>query len=168
MLACVDVDYRDDHALAACVLFRGWTDAKSAGTHLEVITEVQPYQPGKFYLRELPCLLAVLAKVQEPLETIVVDGYVWLQDEQSPGLGGHLYSALKLPVIGVAKSRFLAAGSAKPVFRGGSQKPLYVTAAGLDVDQAARNIESMHGPFRVPTLLKLVDQLCRGNQPAAR
>src|SRR5207247_146224 len=111
-----------DHALAACVLFRGWADAQSAGTHLEVISAVQPYQPGKFYLRELPCLLAVLAKVQEPLETVVVDGYVWLQDEQSPGLGGHLHAALQLPVIGVAKTRFLTAGAAKPVFRGGSQK----------------------------------------------
>jgi deoxyribonuclease V len=168
MLACVDVDYQNDRAQAACVLFREWSDAQSAGTHLEVIPAVQPYQPGKFYLRELPCLLAVLAKVQEPLQTVVVDGYVWLQDEQSPGLGGHLHAALNLPVIGVAKTRYLRATAAKPVWRGNSQKPLYVTAAGMEVDQATRNVESMHGPFRVPTLLKLVDQLCRGSQLAER
>jgi deoxyribonuclease V len=168
MLACVDVDYQNDHAQAACVLFRDWTDAQSAGTHLEVIATVQPYQPGKFYLRELPCLLAVLAKVQEPLQTVVVDGYVWLQDEQSPGLGAHLHAALNVPVIGVAKTRYLLATAAKPVWRGNKKKPLYVTAAGMEVDQAARNVETMHGPFRVPTLLKLVDQLCRGNQLAER
>ncbi len=26
MIACVDVDYRENEALAACVLFRDWTD----------------------------------------------------------------------------------------------------------------------------------------------
>jgi deoxyribonuclease V len=163
VLACVDVDYRDDHALAACVLFRTWTDALSAGTHREGVAPVQPYQPGQFYRRELPCILAVLGKVQEPLEAVVVDGYVWLQDDQSPGLGGHLHAALKLPVIGVAKTHFLGARAAKPIWRGASQKPLYVTAAGMDVDAAARHVRSMHGPYRVPTLLKLVDLLCRGN-----
>lgn len=166
MLACVDVDYQADRGLAACVLFRGWADAQSAGEHLETITEVRPYEPGKFYLRELPCLLAVLAKVQEPLEAVVVDGYVWLKDEQSPGLGGHLHAALKLPVIGVAKTCFLGATASKPILRGNSVKPLYVTAAGIDLEQAARNIASMHGAFRVPTLLKRVDQLCRGRQLA--
>lgn len=166
MLACVDVDYQDDRALAACVLFDAWSDAHSAGHHLEVIQPVAPYQPGKFYLRELPCLLAVLAQVREPLETIVVDGYVWLQDEQSPGLGGHLHAALKLPVIGVAKTQYLGATAARAVLRGNSGKPLYVTAAGIDLEEAARNIQSMHGAFRVPTLLKRVDQLCRGQQLA--
>ncbi len=29
MIACVDVDYRDSAAVAACVLFRDWTDASS-------------------------------------------------------------------------------------------------------------------------------------------
>jgi deoxyribonuclease V len=163
MLACVDVDYRDDHALAACVLFESWTDDRSAGTHREVIAPVQPYQSGKFYQRELPCLLAVLAKVCQPLETVVVDGYVWLDDAQSPGLGGHLHAALGLPVIGVAKTRFPRATAAKPVLRGDSQRPLYVTAAGLEVETAARHVQSMHGTYRLPTLLKLVDRLCRGN-----
>ena len=32
MKACVDVDYRDDHAVAACVLFRDWGDAEPADT----------------------------------------------------------------------------------------------------------------------------------------
>jgi deoxyribonuclease V len=164
MLACVDVDYRDDHALAACVLFRRWDDENSAGTHVEIVAPVRPYQPGQFYLRELPCLLAVLGKVKEPLEAVVVDGYVWLADERSPGLGGHLYAALKLPVIGVAKTRFLAATAATAILRGDSQRPLHVTAAGIDVATAARHIQNMHGPYRIPTLLKLVDQLCRGRR----
>jgi deoxyribonuclease V len=163
MIACVDVDYRDHEAVAACVLFRAWADGHSAGELVERIARVEPYQPGQFYRRELPCLLAVLGRVPDPLEAVVVDGYVWLRDEHSPGLGAHLHQALgrAVPVIGVAKTCFQSAGAAKAVVRGGSHKPLYVTAAGIDAEAAAQHVKDMHGPFRIPTLLKQVDQLCR-------
>jgi deoxyribonuclease V len=166
MIACVDVDYRASEAIAACVLFRSWNDAFSADEKVERITKVEPYEPGQFFRRELPCLLAVLAGVGEPVETVVVDGYVWLRDEQTPGLGAHLYEALgrTTPVIGVAKTRFLSAVAAE-VKRGNSQRPLYVTAAGMDLQEAARHIQGMHGLHRIPTLLKRVDRLCR-NAPA--
>jgi deoxyribonuclease V len=126
------------------------------------MAQVAPYQPGQFYRRELPCLLSVLATVAEPLEAIVVDGYVWLSDDR-PGLGAHLYEALghREAVIGVAKTRF-AGAEAEPVIRGGSRRPLYVSAAGLERAAAARHIERMHGTYRLPTLLRRVDQLCRG------
>jgi deoxyribonuclease V len=164
MLACVDVDYRDHEAVAACVLFRAWTDGASAAEVVEHVARVEPYQPGQFYRRELPCLLAVLGRIPVPPEAVVVDGYVWLGDETTPGLGGHLYAALgqAVPVIGVAKTRFAGAVAARPVVRGTSRRPLWVTAAGIDADTAARHVAGMHGPFRIPTLLKRVDQLCRG------
>jgi deoxyribonuclease V len=162
MLACVDVDYRAGGAVAACVLFRAWGDAGSAGEHVERIARVEPYQPGQFYRRELPCLLRVLGRVAGPLEAVVVDGYVWLRDESTPGLGAHLYEALgrTVPVIGVAKTRFARAG-AEEVLRGDSRRPLYVSAAGLDRQTAARHVQAMHGRFRIPTLFRRVDQLCR-------
>ena len=163
MIACVDVDYREDEAVAACVLFRAWADEHAAAETVERIGRVEPYQPGQFYRRELPCLLSVLGKLAEPPATVVIDGYVWLRDEESPGLGGHLFAALgkKVPVVGVAKTRFAGAEAAKAVLRGDSRRPLYVTAAGIDVEAAARHVREMHGPFRLPTLLKRVDQLCR-------
>jgi deoxyribonuclease V len=162
MLACVDVDYRSSGAVAACVLFRAWSDADSAAEHVKEIAQVEPYQPGQFYRRELPCLLSVLAVVGEPLETIVIDGYVWLGDEK-PGLGAYLYEALdrRIPVVGVAKTRF-AGAAAESVQRGESRRPLYVSAAGLDPRTAVRYIQAMHGAYRLPTLLRRVDQLCRG------
>lgn len=161
MLACVDVDYRADGAVAACVLFRAWSDAESSGECVEAIAHVEAYQPGEFYRRELPCLLRVLAAVSEPLETIVVDGYVWLGEEKR-GLGAHLYEALGqgVSVIGVAKTRF-AGAAAEMVQRGGSRRPLYVSAAGLHALTAAGHIQAMHGPYRLPTLLRRVDRLCR-------
>ena len=165
MLACLDVDYRDDKAVAAGVLFRDWPDGEPARELVRIIDHIEPYVPGQFYKRELPCLLTVLADVSEPLEAILIDGYVWLKDEQTPGLGGHLFEALgrKVPVIGVAKTRFLTAVVARPVTRGDSDRPLYVTAAGIDADEAARHGASMHGAFRLPTIIKRVDWLCRNS-----
>src|SRR5215207_2224861 len=81
VLACVDVDYRDDHAVAACLLFRDWADADPAAELVCRVDHVAEYAPGQFYKRELPCLLAVLGMTSEALETVVVDGYVWLKDE---------------------------------------------------------------------------------------
>src|SRR5262249_3377341 len=127
------------------------------------VTPAAPYLPGQFYRRELPCLLAVLAPRLDEVRIVLVDGYVWLRDEHSPGLGAHLYEALgrRVAVIGVAKSCFQSAGVAKAVLRGGSKRPLFVTAAGLDLITAATCVRRMHGGYRIPTLLRRVDQCCR-------
>lgn len=164
MIACVDVDYRVCGALAACVVLPTWNAERSAAEWLQPIAEVAPYEPGQFYKRELPCLLAVLKCVDLPLEAVIVDGYVWLCDERHPGLGAHLFHALdgKIPVVGVGKSHYRSVQVARAVRRGGSGKPLYVTSAGMDVELAAQHIAAMPGPFRVPAMLKRVDQLCRG------
>ncbi len=162
MLACVDVDYRDDQAVAACVVCQDWTDSEPVAEYVEIITNVEPYQSGQFYLRELPCLLKILKKVAEPLATIIVDGYVWLNNYRKPGLGAKLYEAFddSIPIIGVAKSSF-AGSSGIPVTRGTSMRPLFVTSAGIDPKATAQYIQQMHGPNRIPTLLKRVDTLCR-------
>jgi deoxyribonuclease V len=165
MIACVDVDYRKTGAVAACVLFRAWSDGVSAAERIERIPHVEEYVPGQFYRRELPCLLAVLGGLTEAPEIVVVDSYVWLDGAGKPGLGAHLYEALKrtTPVIGVAKTRFASCTIARGVCRGDSHRPLFVTAAGIDVEEAAGHVAKMHGPFRIPTLLKRVDELCRSS-----
>jgi deoxyribonuclease V len=163
MIAILDVDYRADHALAACVVARDWTDESPTLELVERIDQVNDYEPGQFYKRELPCLLAVLNKLPTPPDVIVIDGYVWLGAGPKPGLGAHLFLALeeKIPVIGVAKTRFLSAVDARELFRRGSSRALYVSVAGVESDEAVKAIDSMHGEFRLPTLLKRVDRLCR-------
>jgi deoxyribonuclease V len=163
-MICVDVDYRDGHAIAAGVLFRDWADEAPVREIVERIDGIEPYVPGQFFRRELPCLLALLARVGEPIDLVVVDGYVWLEDESHPGLGGHLYEALgrTTPVVGVAKTCYRSATHAVPIRRGEEAKrPLFVTAAGGGVEEAARQVEGMHGSHRLPTLLKRVDSACR-------
>jgi deoxyribonuclease V len=163
MYACMDVHYSGSRAVGACVLFESWDSAESSAEVTECIKEVQPYKPGRFYERDLPVLLAVLDKVRAPLDMVVVDGYVWLSDGATPGLGAKLYQALneKVPVIGVAKNRLVAGAEASLVYRGRSRRPLYVTAAGIGRESAAARIRKMHGGYRIPTLLKHADRLCR-------
>jgi deoxyribonuclease V len=165
MIACVDVDYREAGAIAACVCFQSWSDDTPASESVIPISDVEPYQSGQFYRRELPGVLAVLKSLPDLPQVIVLDGYVWLGDRQ-PGLGAHLYEALgrRVAVIGVAKTRFARAEPTAEVLRGRSRSPLYVTAAGIGVAEAAGHIRAMHGPYRIPTLLKRVDQLSRGRR----
>jgi deoxyribonuclease V len=163
MIASVDVDYRADHAIAACVVFDSWTAAASAHEYVALIHDVAEYVPGEFYRRELPCLLRVLDQVPQPLKAIIVDGYVWLSSVGAPGLGFHLHEAFQpeTPVIGVAKTAYRGSDFAVPVLRGTSTRPLWVTAVGVDARLAATSVQSMHGSYRIPTHLKRVDQLCR-------
>lgn len=163
MLAAVDVHYHPTHAVAACVLFHAFTDDREATTRIARVTDVAPYEPGAFYKRELPCLLAVLDTVGVTLEAVVVDGYVWLSADGKPGLGARLFEAWngKVAVVGVAKTAFAGATQGIPVLRGKSKVPLFVTAAGIDAQEAAARVAAMHGEHRIPTLLKRVDRLCR-------
>lgn len=162
MWIATDVDYRDPSAVAAGVLFSDWRDAAPADELTVHVPEVAPYEPGSFYKRELPCLQALLSAVTVPLTGVIVDGHVWLSDDGRKGLGAHLYDSMqeRLPVIGVAKTAFVEAPAVE-VLRGGSARPLYVTAAGFDVAEAAALVRGMDGEHRLPTLLKRVDRLAR-------
>lgn len=162
MFACVDVHYTD-HAKVACLTFDSWQSDAPNSKYVSVIEHVEEYVPGQFYKRELPCILKILGKVKEPLEVLVIDGYVWLDGKQTPGLGAYLYRALdeRVKIIGVAKNAFKGSLHTKMVYRGRSKRPLFVTAAGSSLTEAARHIKTMHGDHRIPTLLKLVDQLSR-------
>jgi len=165
--AVVDVDYGGAGATAACVVAEQWTDAVPTETHVVAIASVLPYAPGRFYERELPCVLAVLPKVRAAIDTVVIDGYVHLDEHGAPGLGAHLHAheGGRFAVIGVAKTPYRGAEFAAPVLRGTSKRPLFVTAIGIDVADAARLVVGMHGVHRIPTLLGWVDRLAAGDPP---
>lgn len=96
------------------------------------------------------------------LALIVVDGYVDLDPAGLAGLGAHVRAEYGVPVIGVAKTAFRTATHAAAVFRGQSRRPLYVTAAGISVTEAAAVVSEMAGRFRLPDAVKLADRLARG------
>ena len=162
MIAAFDVQYfKDGGARAAAVCFSSYGDARPEMQYTMLFSHTRAYVPGEFYRRELPCILSLLDRFETAPQVIIIDGYVMLGVK--PGLGRHLFDALgqTASVIGVAKSRFHSA-VCREVFRGESRKPLYITTAGMDPAQAAEEIRSMHGIYRIPTLLKTVDHLARG------
>lgn len=165
MFLAFDTYYVGHTAKTVCVAFKDWQDKEPAHVYTEDRDGIEDYVSGEFYRRELPCLLSLMEKIPlEDVTAILVDGYVYLDDTGTFGLGGYLYNALggRIPVIGVAKTNFARIETAKRVLlRGDSQKPLFITAIGIDVDEVTARIGSMDGPYRMPTLLKYVDTLTK-------
>jgi deoxyribonuclease V len=165
--AATDVHYlRTGAARAAAVLAADATFTHVLTERTAVVHQVAPYQPGEFYLRELPPLRAVLHEVSG-LGLLIVDGYADLDPGGRPGLGAHAHAAFGIPVIGVAKSRFRTATHAVPVVRGSSARPLFVTAAGMPAADAADLVRHMAGRHRLPDALRRADTLARADPPAA-
>lgn len=163
MILAVDVDYRDSEASIAGVTFENWTDDCETGVLRSELLEIEEYVPGQFYRRELPCILKLIEEHKIDPDIIVVDGFVYLDGKTKPGMGMYLYNALdgKIPVVGVAKNPYKGMTQDCELYRGKSQKPLYVTSVGVQLEEAKRNIKSMYGKHRVPDLLKKADQACR-------
>ncbi|MBY6116231.1 endonuclease V [Mameliella alba] len=163
ILAC-DVHYNKDlSAVAAGVAFDHWAAARAQADYVTRVATIAPYEPGAFYKRELPCLLALLDIVPKQPDVILIDGFVTLGAEARPGLGARLFAALnkKASVIGVAKSPFRGTPPECALLRGSGKTPLYISAAGLPLDRAKAHVAEMHGAHRIPTLLSAVDHLCR-------
>jgi deoxyribonuclease V len=167
-IAFTDVHYGTDDALAACVLVDRWDATEPLAEWTCRVAPIAPYEPGAFFKRELPCLLEVLRRAP-PLEVVVIDGYVFLDDAGTKGLGAHLSEALgNVPVIGLAKTAFKGSTFAQVVPRPGSVKPLFLTCVGLETSTALEHVGQLHGPWRLPTLVKRVDALARSHAEPAR
>lgn len=164
VFAAVDVHYLGSGgARAAVVVAAGAAFSVVLAEHTAVVPGVMPYRPGEFFVRELPPLRAVLQGVAG-LGLVVVDGYVDLDASGRPGLGAHVQAEFGVPVIGVAKTAFRTATHAMPVLRGHSARPLFVTAAGMPLADAADLVRHMAGCFRLPDALRRADALARTGQ----
>jgi deoxyribonuclease V len=161
--AAVDVYYpAAGGAVAALVLADDQTFRTLVEERTVRLTDVAPYEPGAFFTRELPALRAVLDGAG-PLALLIVDGYVHLDPDGRRGLGAHAHEAFGVPVVGVAKTAFHSATHAVSVRRGSAQRPLYVTAIGIAVDEAVTLVREMAGPYRLPDALRRVDALSKGH-----
>lgn len=172
MILAFDTYYFENEAKTACLAFATWNTNSDYTIYSETTYNAAPYTSGEFYKRELPCILSLFRKMKAEFpECIIIDGYVFLNDEYKPGLGKYLFQSLieKTPVIGVAKTNFAPLKrNRRLVFRGKSKRPLYITAIGIDLDDAASLIQQMAGNFRIPDLLKILDKVTREkNSPDA-
>jgi deoxyribonuclease V len=164
MNAALDVHYDKQIAYAACVEFLNWNDTDSVRTIVVSTKVLSNYRPGRFFERELPCLLAVLKKARRQYESIIIDGYVFLKAPVVNGLGAHLEKILPYSpkVIGVAKNPLRVSDRFVTIFRGKSKKPLFISSVNIAVEEAAELVSGMDGAFRIPKLLRSADKACRG------
>jgi deoxyribonuclease V len=152
MILAIDVFYKENSAKTVGVLFE-WGDEYPAEIIIEHLANIEEYIPGEFYKRELPCILKVLEKVNlNQIDAIIIDGYVYVNNEMDHGLGGKLWEALNgtLPIIGVAKTSFYSnQDTVIKVKRGQSNNPLYVSSIGIELEQAALFVQNMKGGSQI-------------------
>lgn len=160
MLLALDVHYREQIAKSVGVLFE-WEDMSPKEVIVDYVDDIAEYIPGAFYKRELPCLLKVIKQVDlKNIEAIIIDGYVYIDNDYKYGLGGFLWESLgkQIPVIGLAKTSFFSnKDTVKKIFRGDSKKPLFVSGIGCNVDDMVERTKNMKGNYRVPNVLKELD-----------
>lgn len=164
MILAFDTYYFENKGKTVCIAFDR-NENENIKVYSETLENIEAYTSGEFYKRELPCILSLLKQIDcSNVELIIVDGFVYLDDNLKLGLGGYLYRELNsnIPVIGVAKTNFATLEKLKEtVFRGKSVKPLYITSIGIDLDKAANLIKNMQADYRIPTLLKKLDTLTK-------
>ena len=165
MILAIDVYYHKDTTARVIGVGFDWDDHIPKQVYKETVHQAAAYVPGQFYKRELPCILKLLDHIQlDQVTCIIVDGHVFIDNNKTFGLGGHLWKSLKeeIPIIGVAKRSFHDTAQVSiPVLRGTSTNPLYVSSIGIAIEEAVKNIQHMHGQYRIPTILKALDQLTR-------
>jgi deoxyribonuclease V len=163
MKLAIAIHFDDAQAQAAAVAFDAWDTPEPTKTYLSHIAHVEKPARGELDLRELPCVMQLLREHKLEPELILIDGFVHLDADETPGLGQHLFHALGslTPVIGVSKTGRPGLSAQFEVMREEETKPLIVTCAGVDIGAAKARLRAMHGRKRVPTLLKLVARLAK-------
>lgn len=160
--------WSDSLAKTVGVVFNNWSDSEPIKIITDTCTTFGPYIPGKFYIRELPCVLGLLTKIDiSEFDTLITDSFLRLRDSDgndSDGLGMKLYEALGKPewidIWSIAKTEFGKCHEIScPVLRGEAINPIYVQALKVGNQKAGEIVRDvMNGQYRIPTLLKILDK----------
>ncbi len=164
MKLAVEVHYEGDAATIAAVAFDEWQAPEATRTYTSRIAHVEKAARGALDLRAVPFYLQLLREHALAPELIVINGFVHLDAQETPGLGWHLYTALggRVAIVGVSKTPMPNTPAQFEVAREDETRPLIVTCVGLDLASAKARLRAMHGKRRMPTLLKLVARLAKG------
>ena len=170
MKLVMDVHFEGDTARVAAVAFDDWGAAEATRTFSLDIAHVEKPPKGETDLRALPWLIQLLDANRVQPEAIVLDGFVHLDAQETPGLGRRLHDTLggRSAVIGVSKSVFKGTDTPDQfcIFREDETPALIVTSAGIDLGAAKARIRAMHGRKRLPTLMKLAARIAKGSVDA--
>jgi deoxyribonuclease V len=153
-------------ARAAAVAFDAWDAPEPIRSFVTSIAPLPKPARGEPDERELHGVMQLLREHRLEPELVLLDGFVHLDAEETPGPGQQLFHALggRTPVIGVSKSARPGLPAQFEVMREEEARPLTVTCAGVDIGAAKARVRAMHGRKRVPTLLKLVARLAKNGE----
>ncbi len=165
MILITDTQYENDVAVTAGIVLENWKQKIPTDEFTTRSKVTSEYIPGQLYLRELPGILELLKTMASMPTTIVIDGFVFLDGVQKPGLGAYLFDALdrKTDIIGVAKNKYRDIPEHHAIYRGKSKRALWVTSAGIELETAQSLIQAMAGEFRLPDMIKQADSLARSS-----
>jgi deoxyribonuclease V len=164
----------------AAVVVLSFPDLAVLETATAEIPTTFPYVPGYLSFREVPALLAALAKITLTPDLLLCDGQGYAHPRRF-GLACHLGVVLDCPTIGVAKSRFIGThdepgpekGDWTPlrdgdetigaVLRSRSQtKPLYISIGHrLSLPSAIDYVLRCTPQYRLPETTRRADRLSK-------
>ena len=145
-----------------------------------------PYVPGLLSFREIPALLAALARLRIPPDVILCDGH-GLAHPRRFGIASHLGVYCGVPTVGVAKSRLTGEHGPPPRRRGAwvplrdrgetigavlrsrsHTSPIYVSIGHrVSLSAAVRLVMACTTRFRLPETTRWAHRLASGDEPSA-
>jgi deoxyribonuclease V len=141
-----------------------------------------PYVPGLLSFREVPALLAALARLRIPPDVILCDGH-GLAHPRRFGIASHLGVYCGIPTVGVAKSRLTGEHGSPPQRRGAwvplrdrgetigavlrskaNTSPIYVSIGHrVSLPAAVRLVMACTMRFRLPETTRWAHRLASGD-----
>lgn len=96
MKLAIDAYYFENKAKIVGILFLDWEDEQPIQVVSMCKENIATYESGAFYKRELPCIIDLVDKINlVEITCIILDSFVYLDDDKKMGLGGYLYEYLK-------------------------------------------------------------------------
>ena len=169
-VAGVDVGFPGGGQIArAAVAVLSFPDLRPAWQAVAELPVAFPYVPGLLSFRELPAVLAALARLAELPDLLLVDGQ-GLAHPRRFGIACHLGVLTGLPTIGVAKTRLVGTHDPVPDRRGAwvplhdrgevigavlrsrvGVRPIYVSVGHrLGLERAVEWVMACTGRYRLP------------------
>jgi exodeoxyribonuclease-5/deoxyribonuclease V len=84
MILAFDTYYFDNKAKTVSICFDDWSDEENYKVETEVIENSEEYQSGEFIKENYLVFLSLLDKIEtQNVTTIIIDGFVYLDDNQN-------------------------------------------------------------------------------------
>lgn len=185
-VAGVDVGFENDGAVTrAAIAVLAWPSLTLIETATARRRTRFPYVPGYLSFRELPAVLAALAKLEHRPQLFVCDAHGYAHPRRI-GLASHLGVVTGIPSIGAAKSLLIGThaplparrGAWRPIVDGGEvigaalrtragAKPMYVSSGHrVSLPTALRYVLALCPRYRLPETTRHAHRLA--SQPVSR